>query len=65
MGRGVGVGAEQIPRYGTLYGHWVNPSKKGGINNVFQGLAGQVQGFTPRKTPSFPTLLIRFTLYFK
>ena len=59
---------------------WVNLSKIGGKGAVFRGLAGLLQGISqgqstreilrsspasPRKTPSFPTLLLRFTFYFQ
>ena len=59
---------------------WVNLSKRGEKNRVFQGLAGLLRGISrgqspreilrsssasPRKTPSFPTLLLRFTFYFQ
>ena len=59
---------------------WVNLSKRGGKDGVFRGLAGLHWGISrgqspreiprsspasPRKTPSFPTLLLRFTFYFQ
>ena len=59
---------------------WVNLSKRGGKDGVFRGLAGLLRGISqgrspreipksspasPRKTPSFPTLLLRFTFYFQ
>ena len=61
-------------------GEWVNQSKRGGKDRVFRGLAGLLRrisrGRNPRKIPrsspaspkktlSFLTLLLRFTLYFK
>ena len=57
---------------------WVNPSKRGGMDGVFQGLAGLLQGISrggspreiprsspasPRKTLSIPTLLLGFAFY--
>ena len=59
---------------------WVNPSKRGGMDGVFWGLAGLLQGISrgripteilrsspasPRKAPSIPTLLLGFTFYLK
>ena len=59
---------------------WVNPSKRGGMDGVFRGLAGLLRGISrggspreiprsspvsPRKTPSILTLLLGFTLYLK
>ena len=59
---------------------WVNPSKRGGTDGVFQGLAGLLWGISrgrspgeiprsspasTRKTPSIPTLLLGFTFYLK
>ena len=31
--------------------YWVNPSKRGGMDGVFQGLAGVLQGISPGKSP--------------
>ena len=60
--------------------YWVNLSKRGGKDGVLRGLAGLLQGISrgrilseipwsspdsPRKTLSFPTLLLRFILYFQ
>ena len=62
----------------TLY--WVNPSKRGGMDGVFWGLAGLLQGISrgrspreiprsspasPMKTPYMLTLLLGFTFYLK
>ena len=59
---------------------WVNPSKRGGMDGVFRGLAGLLRGISrgrspreiprsspasPRKARAFPTLLFRFTSYFQ
>ena len=61
------------------YKDWVVLSKRGGKDRVFRGLTGLLQGISwgqspeeiprsspasPRKTLSFPTLLLRFTFYF-
>ena len=61
------------------YQSWVNLSKRGGKDEVFQGLAGLLRGISrrrspreipksspasPRKTFSFLTLLLRFTFFF-
>ena len=58
---------------------WVNLSKRGGKDGVSRGLAGLLRGISqgrspreilrsspisPRKIPSFPSLLLRFTFYF-
>ena len=69
------------PVYPALLGvYWVNLSKRGGKDGIFWGLAGLLWGISrrrspreiprsspasPRKTPSFPTLLLRFTFYFQ
>ena len=60
--------------------YWDNLSKRGGKDGVFRGLVGLLQGISrgeargkslrsrpasPRKTPSFQTLLLRFTFYFQ
>ena len=60
--------------------YWVNLSKRGGKDRVFRGLAGLLRGISrgrspreiqrtspasPRKIPSFPTLLLRFRFYFQ
>ena len=60
--------------------YWVNLSKRGGKDGVFRGLAGLLRGIfrgqspreipmsspaSPRKTPSFLTLLLRFSFYFQ
>ena len=60
--------------------YWVNPSKRGGVDGVFRGLAGLLRGISggrspreiprsspasPRKTQSIPTLLLGFTFYLK
>ena len=62
----------------TIY--WVNISKRGGKDVIFRRLAGLIRGISqeqspreilrisptsPRKTPSFLTLLLRFTFFFK
>ena len=59
---------------------WVNPSKRGGMDGVFRGLAGLLRGISrgqsprkiprsspasPRKTLSIPTLLLGFKFYLK
>ena len=59
---------------------WVNPSKRGGMDGVFRGLARLLRGISlglrtreipqsspvsPRKTISISTLLIGFTFYLK
>ena len=66
----------QTRQNSTSVRDWVNPSKKGGMDGVFQGLAGLLRGISrgqdlreiprsspasPRKAPSIPTLLLRFT----
>ena len=60
--------------------YWVNLSKRVGKDGIFQGLAGLLRGISrgqrprerprssaasQRKTPSFVTLLLRFTFYFQ
>ena len=62
-----------------IFKEWVNLSKRGGKYGVFRRLAGLIQGVSrgqswreipmsspasPRKTPSFPTLLLIFTFGF-
>ena len=64
----------------TNFNYWVNPSKRGGMNGIFFGLAGMLRGISrgqspreiprsspasPRKTPSILTLLLGFTFYLK
>ena len=59
---------------------WVNPSKRGGMDGVFRGLAGRLRGISLgrslgeiwrsstaslRKAPSIPTLLLGFSFYLK
>ena len=59
--------------------YWVHPSKIGGSDGFFRGLAGLIRGISqgqspreilrnslasPRKTASFPTLLLIFTFQF-
>ena len=59
---------------------WVDSSKRGGMDAVLRGLAGLLRGISRersqreisrsspaslRKTPSIPTLLLRFTFYLK
>ena len=63
-----------------LYENWVNPSKSGGMDAVFRGLAGLLWGISrgqsridiprsspasPTKTLSIQTLLLGFTFYLK
>ena len=60
-------------------GYWVNLSKRGGKDRDFQADRTAPRDFPwakpkgnpeeqpcqPKKTPSFPTLLLRFTFYFQ
>ena len=70
--------APVVPQAIEIY--WVNPSKIGGMDEVFRGLAGLLRGISQgqspreiprsspaglRKTPSIPTLLLGFTFYLK
>ena len=72
-------GQFSVAKEAALTEQWVNLSKRGGMDGVFRGLAGLLRGISrgqspreiprsspasPRKTPSFPTLLLRFTFYF-
>ena len=77
--RRLNAGSFCIKEKHTMAVYWVNLSKRGGKDGVFQGLAGLLRGISrgrslreiprsspasPRKTPSCPTLLLRFTFYF-
>ena len=67
-------------RHAQIIWDWVNPSKRQGMDRVFRGMAGLLQGISqgqspmevprnslasPRKTLSILTLLLRFTFYLK
>ena len=71
---------DQKIKKGLVLKYWVNPSKRGGMDGVFRGLAGLLLGISrgrslteipsnspanPRKSLSFLTLFIGFTFYFK
>ena len=64
----------------SIISYWVNPTKRGGMDGVFRELAGLLRGISrgrspreiprsspasPRKIPSIPTLLLRFTFSLK
>ena len=57
------------PRVTIVFSSWVNPIKRGGMDGVFQGLAGLLRGISrgrsPREIPNIPTLLLGFTFYLK